>query len=78
MQHRRMALEDHRLLLIAVTVDDLFAFGDGGKRRHSDASGSEVQRFESFGGGVKLAESAIDEDEGGERVGFLRSFSLRG
>ncbi len=36
MQHRRMAVEDHRLLLVAVEVDDLFALGDGSQRRHGE------------------------------------------
>jgi hypothetical protein len=73
MEDGRMAVEDDRLLLVAVEVDDFFALGDGGERLRGEA-----ERFESFGGGVELAESAIDEDERGEGFGFFRGFALQG
>jgi len=67
------AVEDDGLLLVAVEIDDLFALGDGGQRLAGEAEG-----FEGLGGGVKLAQSAVDEDEGGEVFGFLGGLSGRG
>jgi hypothetical protein len=50
-------------------------FGDGGEGLAGEAEG-----FEGFGGGVELAEAAVDEDEarGGEGFGFLGGLALRG
>ncbi len=75
MQHRRAAVEDDGLLFVAIEVDDLFALGDGGQRLRGQA-----QRFERFGGGVELAQAAVDEDERGEGLRLLPRgfFSLRG
>ncbi len=44
-------------------VDDLFLLGDGGERLRADADLGE-----GVGGGVELAEAAVDEDERGERL----------
>jgi len=44
-----------RLVLLAVEVDDFFALGN--ERGLVSARG-----FEGFGGGVELADSAVDED----------------
>jgi signal transduction histidine kinase len=57
MKDRGAAVEDDGLVFVAVEVDDLFALGDGGQGLRSDA-----ERFEGFGGGVELTESAVDED----------------
>ena len=57
-QHRRAAVEDDGLVFVAVEVDDLFLFRDGGQRLRGEA-----ERFESVGCGVELAEAAVDEDE---------------
>ena len=73
MQHRRMAVEDDRLLFVAVEVDDLLLFCNRGQRLRGQAEG-----FKGLGGGVKLAQTAIDQDQRGEGLGFLRGFSLRG
>ena len=74
MQHRRAAVENDGLVFIAVDVNDLFLFGDGGERLRGQAEG-----FESIGGGVKLAQAAIDKNQGweglrlsGGRGGFFR------
>ena len=56
-----VAVEADGFVLLAVDVDDLFAFGDGGDGLVGDAEG-----FEGFGGGVELAEAAVDEDDAGE------------
>ena len=58
MEHGRAAVENDGLVFVAVEVDDFFALGDGGQRLRREA-----ERFESFGGGVKLAEAAVDEHE---------------
>ena len=69
MQDRRAAVEDDGLVFVAVDVDDFFALGDGGQGLDGEAEG-----FESFGGGVELAEAAVDEDERGRVVGSLDGF----
>lgn len=65
-QHGRAAVEDDGLVLVAVEVDDLFFFGDG-----SEGLRGEAELFEGVGGGVELAEAAVDEDEGGHGGGFF-------
>jgi hypothetical protein len=57
------AVEDDGVVLLAVDVDDLFALGDGGQRL-----GGEADLVEGVGGGVELAEAAVDQDEAGERL----------
>ena len=66
MEDGRAAVEDDGIVFRAVEVDDLFFFGDGGERLRSDAEG-----FESLGGGVELAEAAVDEDQRGHGFGFF-------
>ena len=73
MEDGRAAVEDDGLLLVAVEVDDLFALGDGGEWRAGEAEG-----FEGLGGGVELAETAVDEDERGEGYVALLKFSPQG
>ena len=70
MKDRRAAVEDDGLVFVAVEVDDFFAFGDGG-----EGLGGEAEGFEGFGGGVELAEAAVDEDQGGEGFGFFGGLS---
>ena len=65
-QDGRAAVEDDGLVFVAVEVDDLFAFGDRGQRL-----AGEAERFEGFGGGVELAQAAVDEDERGQGLGFF-------
>jgi hypothetical protein len=57
MEDGRAAVEDDGVVFLAVEVDDLFLLGDGG-----EGLGGEAELFESVGGGVELAEAAIDED----------------
>ena len=75
MQDRRAAVEDDGLVFVAVEIDDFFALGDGGERLRREAEG-----FEGFGGGVELAEAAVDEDERGESgwVLLARVIAIRG
>ena len=52
-------------MLLAVDVDDLFFFGDGGQGLGGVARvDADVQ--EGVGGGVQLAETAVDEDQRGK------------
>jgi hypothetical protein len=51
------AVEDDGLLFVAVEVDDFFFFCDRCERLAGDAEG-----FQGFGGGVELAQAAVDED----------------
>ena len=60
-QDGRAAVEDDGVVFLAVDVDDLFALGDGGERLRGEA-----ELGEGVGGGVELAEAAVDEDERGE------------
>jgi hypothetical protein len=57
MQDRGAAVEDDGLVLLAVEVDDFFSFRDGG-----EGLGGQPEGFERGGGGVELADSAVDED----------------
>ncbi len=57
MQHRRAAVEDDGLVFVAVEINYFFALCNGGQRLASQAEG-----FKGFGGGVELAESAVDQD----------------
>ena len=66
MQHRRTAVEDDGIVFLAVEVDDLFAFGDRGEWLSGNA-----YSLERGSCGVKLAESAVDEDEAGHRLVFF-------
>ena len=56
-----VAVEPDRLVFLAVEVEDFFLFGDAGQRLVDDGEG-----FEGFGGGVELADAAVDEDKAGE------------
>jgi hypothetical protein len=49
-QDGRAAVEDYRVVLLAVDVDDLFALGDGG-----EGLGGEADLVEGVSGGVELA-----------------------
>ena len=69
MEYGRAAIEDYGLVFVAVEVDDFFFFGDGGEGLRGEAEG-----FEGFGGGVELAEAAVDEDERGHGGGFFGGF----
>src|SRR5258708_5394197 len=62
MKYWRVAVEDHGLVFLAVDVNDLFFLSDGRQRLVGD-----LQSFQSFGRGVKLAESTVDEYQAGER-----------
>jgi len=66
MKHGRAAVEDDGLVFASVEVNDFFPFRDRRERLRGEAEG-----FEGFGCGVKLAEAAIDEDEGGEGFGLF-------
>ena len=65
-QHGRVAVEHDGIVFLAEDVDDLFFLGDGGERLVGDA-----QIFEGLGGGVKLAQAAVDEDQAGKRLVFV-------
>jgi hypothetical protein len=73
MENGRAAVEDDGVVFLTVEVDDLFLFGDGGEGLRGEA-----EFFKGFGGGVELAEAAIDEDERGEGGGFLIVVRMRG
>ena len=60
MENGRMAVELDGLVFLTVDVEDLFFFGDASERLVDDG-----QRFEGFGGGVKLTDAAVDEDQAG-------------
>jgi hypothetical protein len=49
-------VENDGVFFLSVDVDDLFALGDRGQRLVDD-----LERFERLGGGVELAEAAIDQ-----------------
>ncbi len=55
------AVEDDGVVLLAVDVDDLLALSDGG-----EGLGVDSEFGKGVGGGVELAEAAVDKDEGGE------------
>jgi len=57
MQDRGAAVEDDGLVLLAVEVDDFFSL-----RYRREGLGGEAEGFERGGGGVELADSAVDED----------------
>jgi hypothetical protein len=57
MQDGGAAIEDDGLVFLAVEVDDFFSLGDGGEWLGGDAEG-----FKGGGGGVELADAAVDED----------------
>ena len=61
-----VAVELDGLVFLAVEVEDFFLFGDAGEGLIDDG-----ERFEAFGGGVELAEAAVDEDQAGEGLVFL-------
>jgi hypothetical protein len=65
-EDRVVAVELDGLVFLAVEVEDLFLFGDAGERLVDDS-----QRFEGFGGGVELADAAVDQDQAGEGLVFL-------
>ena len=57
------AVEDYGVVLLALDVDDLFLLRDGGEGLEGDA-----QFGQGVCCGVELAEAAIDQDEGRERL----------
>src|SRR5579884_645270 len=59
-QDGRMALQDDRFVFLAVHVKDFFLLGDAGEGLIDD-----LQRFERFGGGVKLADAAVNQNQAG-------------
>ena len=61
-----VAVELDGLVFLAVEVEDFFFFGDAGEGLVDDGEG-----FEGFGGGVELADAAVDEDQAGERLIFF-------
>lgn len=63
-EDRGVAVEHARLVFTAVNVKDFFFFCDAGQRLIDD-----LQGFESLGGGAKLADATVDEDQTGH--GFL-------
>src|SRR6202789_787709 len=65
MQHGRMMVEDHRLIFTTENVENLFFLGDAGHRLIDDG-----EFVEGFGGGVELADAAIDLDQAGEGLVF--------
>jgi len=71
MENRRAAVEDDGLVFVAVEIDNFFALGDGGQWL-----AGETERFEGFGGGVELAQAAVDEDEGWEGLRLLLASGL--
>jgi len=54
---RRMPFQYNRLIFLAENVKNFFFFGDAGDRLIDD-----LQRFERLRRGVKLSNSAIDQD----------------
>ena len=62
----RVVVNANRLILTAVDVDDFFPFRDRGQGLVDDADG-----FEGFSGGMELADTAVDEDEAGQRLLFF-------
>ena len=65
MEDRGGAVEDDGLVLEAVNVEDLFLLGDRRQGLVQDA-----QRFQGRGGGMKLAEAAVDQDQRRHGGGF--------
>ena len=61
-----MAVELDGLVFLAVEIEDFFLFGDAGEGLVDDGEG-----FEGFGGGVELADAAVDEDQAGEGLVFF-------
>ena len=57
-QHRIVVIEDDRIVLLSVDVDDLFALSDRSQRLAGD-----LQRFERLRRSVQLADAAVDEDQ---------------
>ena len=62
-QHGRVALQHHRLVLLAVDVDDLLFFCDGRQRLVDDA-----QLLQGGGGGVQLSQAAVNQDQIRQRL----------
>src|SRR5262249_61698495 len=60
-----MAVEDHRFALLAGHVDDFLFLGD---RSHGLVS--DLKIIESGSSGVKLTQTAIDQDQAGKPLGF--------
>ena len=56
-----MPLQYDRLIFLSKNVKNFFFFGDAGDRLIDD-----LQRFERLHRGVKLPDSAINQDESGE------------
>src|SRR5277367_3083544 len=58
-----MMVENYGLIFLSVDIDNLFSFCDGGERLVDDLDG-----FEGLGGGVELAQSAVDQDQTRHRL----------
>ena len=52
-----MTVEDDGFVFLAVDVKNFFLLGDAGERLIDDLEG-----VEGLGGGVKLADAAVDQD----------------
>ena len=59
-QQRRMARQADRLVFLPEHVEDFLFLGDGG-----DGLVDDFEFLEGFGGGVQLAEAAVDQDQAG-------------
>ena len=59
MKDRRAAVENNGLVLVAVEIDHFLAFGNGGEWLRGEAEG-----FQRLSGGMELAESAVNQNEG--------------
>ena len=65
-KHRIMAIKLDGFVFLAVEIEDLLLFGDAGEGLVDDSEG-----FEGFGGGVELADAAVDEDQAGQGLIFF-------
>ena len=52
-----MTVEDKGFVFLAVDVENFFFFGDAGEGLVDD-----LERIERLGGGVELADAAVDQD----------------
>ena len=66
MKYGRMMLKDNGLVLLAEDVENFFFFGDAGQRLIDN-----LQRIQRLRSGVELADTAVDENQAGERFFFF-------
>ena len=57
-QHRRVPVQHHRLILLPLHIDDLFALGDGRQRLIHDA-----ERLQRLRRRMQLPDAAIDQHQ---------------